>query len=135
MSTAQAAPERAVLVIDDDDVTLATYAAALRVEGYEIVTCRSSATALQAAEARAFAVILIDLRLPTADDGLALLRRIRSLPEHRTTPLAIVTGEYEIDRRVEAEIAKHNAAIAFKPMWLPELVSLVKQLDPAIPEG
>jgi DNA-binding response OmpR family regulator len=113
--------------VDDDEVALRTYAAALAAEGYLVRTAATAATGWQELERSTPAAILLDLRLPAASDGLQLLREIRAR-DGDATPIAIVTGEYGLDECVEAEILRLGARLAFKPLWIDGLVELVAAL-------
>src|ERR671926_1819364 len=91
-----------ILIVDDDEGVTQTFARMLKLEGFDVRTAMNAETGLvQAQEARPDAIIL-DLRMPLVD-GLGFLRRLRALEEQRTTPVAIVTGDYFLDEAVSTE--------------------------------
>jgi DNA-binding NtrC family response regulator len=115
-----------ILVVDDDEVALGTHSRFLRLEGYHVVTASSADTGLAAAEASKPDAVLLDLRLPEVDDGLRVLQELR-LRGYRM-PIAIVTGHYDLDGTTEAAIHGLDASIAYKPLWLDDILSLVRSL-------
>jgi len=116
-----------ILIVDDDEGVTQTFARMLRLEGYQVRTASSAETGLrEAAETQPDAIIL-DLRMPLVD-GLGFLRRLRARDEQRTTPVAIVTGDYFLEESVSAELHRLGAELRFKPLWLEDLVGLAKNL-------
>ena len=71
--------------------------------------------------------IILDLRMPLID-GLGFLRRLRAVETERTTPVAIVTGDYFLDDAVSSELRELGAELRFKPLWLEDLVGLARNL-------
>jgi len=99
----------------------------LRLEGYQVRTAVSAETGLQEAKTSAPDAIVLDLRMPLVD-GLGFLRRLRERDEQRTTPVAIVTGDYFLDDSISAELRELGAELRFKPLWLEDLVGLARNL-------
>lgn len=116
-----------ILIVDDDEGVTQTFARMLRLEGYQVRTAVSAETGLQEAKASAPDAIILDLRMPLVD-GLGFLRRLRERDEQRTTPVAIVTGDYFLDDSVSSELRELGAELRFKPLWLEDLVGLAKNL-------
>src|SRR5450631_4738026 len=85
-----------ILIVDDDEGVTQTFARMLRLEGYQVRTAVSAETGLQEAEQSHPDAIILDLRMPLID-GMGFLRRLRATDEQRTTPVAIVTGDYFFD--------------------------------------
>ena len=71
--------------------------------------------------------IILDLRMPLVD-GLGFLRRLRSHDDQRSTPVAIVTGDYFLEDAVSNELQALGAELRFKPLWLEDLVGLARNL-------
>jgi DNA-binding response OmpR family regulator len=123
---------RSVLIVDDDEAVTQTFARMLRLEGYHVDTALNAETGLRQAEAGHPDAIILDLRMPLVD-GLGFLRRLRSHEDHRSTPVAIVTGDYFLDDSVADELRDLGAELRFKPMWLEDLVGLARTLLPGSP--
>src|SRR5580765_6263083 len=80
-----------ILIVDDDEGVTQTFARMLKLEGYQVRTAFNAETGLQVANEALPNAIILDLRMPLVD-GLGFLRRLRSVDEHRSVPVAIVTG-------------------------------------------
>jgi len=116
-----------ILIVDDDEGVTQTFARMLRLEGYQVRTAVSAETGLREAEHSHPDAIILDLRMPLVD-GLGFLRRLRKNDHQRTTPVAIVTGDYFLDETVANELQELGAELRFKPLWLEDLVGLARNL-------
>src|SRR5882672_5166893 len=116
-----------ILIVDDDEGVTQTFARMLRLEGYQVRTAVSAETGLREAEHSHPDAIILDLRMPLVD-GLGFLRRLRAHDRQRTTPVAIVTGDYFLDETVATELQQLGAELKFKPLWLEDLVGLARYL-------
>jgi DNA-binding response OmpR family regulator len=76
----------------DEGITNA-FARTLRLEGFQVRTARSAEKGLQEAATTRPDAIILDLRIPMIN-GLGFLYRLRMREQCRTTPVAIVTGDY-----------------------------------------
>ncbi len=85
-----------ILVVDDDTDNRLGYVALLRDAGYRVREAQDGAACLAAVQARAPALILLDVSMPGID-GFETLRRLRA-GDHRDIPVILVTGQ-----RVDAE--------------------------------
>ena len=99
----------------------------LRLEGYQVRTAVSAETGLRVAEESHPDAIILDLRMPLVD-GLGFLRRLRAKDDQRTTPVAIVTGDYFLYDAVSRELRGLGAEVRFKPLWLEDLLALARNL-------
>jgi two-component system OmpR family response regulator len=120
-------PAKRILIVEHDELTTATYAQMLRLEGYEVRIALSAEDGLRAVESNEPDAILADLRMPGID-GLGFLKRLRARNENRNTPVAIITGDYLLDDRIPVQLRELGATIRFKPLWLDDLASLVREL-------
>ena len=116
-----------ILIVDDDEGVTQTFARMLRLEGYQVRTAVSAQTGLVEADKSHPDAIILDLRMPLVD-GLGFLRTLRASEDHRTIPVAIVTGDYFLDDAVSAELRELGAELRFKPLWLEDLVGLARNL-------
>ena len=116
-----------ILIVDDDEGVMQTFARMLSLEGYQVRTAANAEKGLaEAAENHPDAIIL-DLRMPLVD-GLGFLRRLRARDDQRQTPVAIVTGDYFLEDSVSNELQELGAELRFKPLWLEDLVGLARNL-------
>ena len=116
-----------ILIVDDDETVLRTFAKALSLEGYDVRTAASPLVGLEEAEQSAPDAILLDLRMPFVN-GFGFLYRLRALGAHRHTPVAIITGDSCIDDPALNELHDLNAEVLFKPIWLEEVLSVTRDL-------
>ena len=116
-----------ILIVDDDEGVTQTFARMLRLEGFTVRTAMTAENGLS--EARVFCpdAIILDLRMPLVD-GLGFLRSLRRVESSRTTPVAIVTGDYFLEDEISAELRDLGAELRFKPLWLEDLVGLARNL-------
>src|SRR2546421_10871302 len=99
-----------ILIVDDDEGVTQTFARMLRLEGYQVRTAVTAETGLRVAEESRPDAIILDLRMPLVD-GLGFLRRLRAKDEQRTTPVAIVTGDYFLEDEISDELRQLGAEL------------------------
>jgi DNA-binding response OmpR family regulator len=116
-----------ILIVDDDETVLQTFAKALSLEGFDVRTAASPLVGLQEVEDTSPDVILLDLRMPFIN-GVGFLYRLRALHAHRHIPVAIITGDSCIDDPAMVELHDLDAEVCFKPMWIDEVVTLTRSL-------
>ena len=88
-----------LLIIDDDQNTLASLARAFRLAGYEATVADRAARALALLERQRFDLILSDVVMP-GKDGLALLEDLRGLGV--TSPVVMMSGQATVEMAVRA---------------------------------
>jgi two-component system NtrC family response regulator len=114
-------PERAILVVDDDEPQRRVLAGFLRKRGFEALAVGDAAAALDAAASRTLDLVITDLRMP-GRGGLELLDELRGVnPE---LPVIVVTAFGTVASAVEA-MKKGAADYLTKPVDLDELDVLV----------
>ena len=102
--------------------------------GFTLQTSFSAGAALDELAAQPADAILVDFRMPVMD-GLQFLRELRARPSHRTIPVAVVTGDYQLEERVVAELQTLGAVLRFKPLWIDDLTTLVDDAEPNLAGG
>ena len=103
-----------VLLVDDQPTHLLLLEAVLEDLGAVLVRAASGEEALQAVGKSDFAVILMDVRMPTMS-GFEAARRIRALPRSRLTPIIFVTAD-GIDAGMDEAYALGAVDILTKPI-------------------
>ena len=78
-----------ILIVDDEQIVRETLGEFLREFGHGVDEAGDGATALEAIEARAYDLAMIDVRMPGID-GLALLAKSRQI--HPQMPVIMMTG-------------------------------------------
>jgi two-component system response regulator PrrA len=118
---------QSVLVVDDDEGVALTFSRMLRLQGYKVQTATNPETGLALAIAHPPDAIILDLRMPILG-GLDFLRRLRALKTDHATSVTIVTGDYFIEDHIAAEIKHLGAQVCFKPVWIDDLVDVVRAM-------
>jgi DNA-binding response OmpR family regulator len=113
-----------LLVVDDDPGILDVVSYALREAGYEVETRTDGLSALEAAQARDYDLIVLDLMLPGMS-GMDVCRRIRK--EGHAVPVVMLTAkDAELDRVLGLELGADD--YISKPFSSAELVSRVRAI-------
>jgi DNA-binding response OmpR family regulator len=86
-----AAPDRPILVVDDDAKIVRLVRTYLEREGYRVVTASDGPAALDAIETHEPALVVLDLMLPELD-GRAVIRAVRRDEEAATTPILVLSA-------------------------------------------
>jgi len=79
------------LLVEDELIVSLMLAAQLRSYGYEVTTCTTAKTALEAYQQTFYPLILLDLGLPDIE-GVELCRQIRVLPQGDQSIVLVVTA-------------------------------------------
>ena len=122
-----AAAASRILIVDDDETVLHTFAKALSLEGYDVRVAASPLTGLQEVDETPPDAILLDLRMPFVN-GIGFLYRLRANEAHRHIPVAIITGDSCIADSAMQEMHDLDAELVFKPIWIDEVVSVTRGL-------
>jgi DNA-binding NtrC family response regulator len=112
-----------ILLVDDQDTIRFFLDKTLRQEGYEAVTARTGAEAIEKAREVVPDLVLLDLKLPDMD-GLEVLRRIKEIfPE---IGVVMITAFGDIETAVNA---MKNGAYDFvsKPINLDQLLMVIRK--------
>ena len=116
-----------LLVVEDDDSIRETVGEALRVEGYEVLTCANGAEALSLFTAEPLQpvdLLVLDLMLPGLG-GLDLCRELRRF--NNNTPILVISArDSEMDRVLGLEVGADDYLV--KPFGLRELVARCRAL-------
>jgi two-component system nitrogen regulation response regulator NtrX len=88
-----------ILIVDDEENTLASLARAFRLAGHEAVVCDNAVRALVLAKARPFDLILSDVVMPRRD-GIQLLQDLKA--NEIAAPVVMMSGQAHIEMAVKA---------------------------------
>ena len=117
---------RRVLVVDDHPVNRRVIKLFLAPFDCDLVEVENGREALDALEAEAFDLVLMDVNMPVMD-GLEATRRLRRDPRWATLPVIALTADVmrtQIDTCIEAGMDAHIA----KPIDLRDLLSVLVQV-------
>lgn len=121
------ASEYTCLVVEDSPMMRQLLVFALsRVKNLRVTEADDGVDGLRKLASGRFDIILTDINMPIMD-GLKLVKRVRSDPAHKDTPVIIITTEGADEDRKRALELGANAYIT-KPIQAPQVIAKVKEL-------
>jgi two-component system, chemotaxis family, chemotaxis protein CheY len=115
------------LIVEDSPMMRQLLVFALsRVRNLRVTEADDGVDALRKLASARFDIILTDINMPIMD-GLKLIRRVRTDPVHKETPIVVITTEGAQEDRQRALQLGANAYIT-KPIQAPKVIAQVKQL-------
>jgi two-component system chemotaxis response regulator CheY len=115
------------LVVEDSPMMRQLLVFALaRVKNLKVVEADDGVDGLRKLAASRFDLILTDINMPIMD-GLKLVKRVRTDPTHKDTPIIVITTEGAAEDRQRALSLGANAYIT-KPIQAPQVIAKVKEL-------
>lgn len=113
-----------ILIVDDEEAMAAAFAFALEHAGFEVATAATGTQAVDLALEQPPDVLLVDLHLPDIS-GQEVLDRLRADPRTDDTIILLITGDGELQHRLEGLGAGANDFLT-KPIVLQELVARIE---------
>lgn len=118
-------PTPQILVVEDDSAIRALLVAALRREPFDVHAAVNGADALTMTRSTEYAVILLDLMMPTLN-GIEFLQAFHEgAPSSRTVIFVMTAGDETAIRRLPANLVH---GFVRKPFDVPQLVSMVREV-------
>jgi CheY-like chemotaxis protein/ribonuclease BN (tRNA processing enzyme) len=118
-------PQRARILVADDDITLVRILeTVLHGDGYDVDPAYDGQDAVAKATAREYDLVLMDIAMPRLD-GLAACRALRRTDRYRETPFIVLTARTRQDDMAEAFDAGYTDYIR-KPFALPQVRARVR---------
>jgi two-component system KDP operon response regulator KdpE len=117
-------------VADDDPQILKALRIILSAQGYDVVTARDGAEAIQVAAHELPDLLLLDLGMPGLG-GVAVIEAVRGWT---TTPILVVSGRSDTSGKVDALDAGANDYVV-KPFATEELLARIRALTRTAPEA
>jgi two-component system chemotaxis response regulator CheY len=119
--------EYSCLVVEDSPMMRQLLVFALsRVKSLRVTEADDGVDALRKLASARYDIIVTDINMPIMD-GLKLVKRVRSDPAHKDTPIVIITTEGSQEDRQRALQLGANAYIT-KPIQAPQVIATVKEL-------
>ena len=115
-----------LLVVDDEPNLLRAVAAALRAEGYEVVTARNGREALVRVAESVPDLVISDIRMPGMD-GYQLAGQLRASSRTAIVPIIFLTAKDETADRVAGFRSGVDAYIT-KPFEPDELLAVIQNI-------
>jgi two-component system chemotaxis response regulator CheY len=96
------------------------------VKSLRVTEADDGVDALRKLASARYDIIVTDINMPIMD-GLKLVKRVRSDPTHKDTPIVIITTEGSQEDRQRALSLGANSYIT-KPIQAPQVITTVKEL-------
>ena len=113
-----------IMVVDDDQDTVAILAHHLQREGFVPIQANSGAQCLKLVHENEVDVILLDLMMPDMD-GFQVVKALRDDPETAEIPIIMITARDDMDARAEGMRLGVSDFLA-KPVFRRQLASRVR---------
>jgi two-component system cell cycle response regulator DivK len=126
MMATEAAKKTLVLVVDDFADNREMYSEYLSYSGYDVIEAKNGKEAIEAAQARAPDIIIMDLSLPVMD-GWEATRRLKADDRTRQIPVVALTGHALAGHSQGAREAGCDSFLA-KPCLPDQLVAEIKRM-------
>jgi two-component system chemotaxis response regulator CheY len=119
--------EHTCLIVEDSPMMRQLLVFALaRVKNLRVIEADDGVDGLRKLASSKFDVIITDINMPIMD-GLKLVKRVRSDPMHKDTPILVISTESAQEDRQRALALGANAYIT-KPIQAPQVIAKVKEL-------
>jgi CheY-like chemotaxis protein len=115
-------PATKILVVDDDELVRSVYAEIFNKQGFSVTTAASVQEALQCISSEPFDVLLSDLHMPGAGDGLTVVSAMRHANPHAVTLLLSAFPQMEAATKA---ILLQADEILVKPMDTGTLIDVI----------
>lgn len=117
---------RIALIDDDPDFTY-LMRSFLESCGWQVVVCDEERDAVRCVREEKPDVIVLDVRMQTAQAGWTILQELRANAETRRIPVIVCSAARDAVRRREAWLAEEGVAVLHKPFDLDDLVTLIER--------
>ena len=120
-----------ILVIDDDEALLELYQSALEHAGYQVSLSPTIFADVSDIERMHPDLILLDVKISQADDGLTQLEQLRSYPPTHSLPVILCTAAAARPTRERVEdLRRQGVPVVYKPF---EIEKLFQAIQGALP--
>ena len=118
-----------ILTVDDSASIRQMVTFTLKQAGYEVVEAEDGVQGLSKAQAETPHLIITDLNMPNMN-GIEMIRGIRQQPQHKFTPILMLTTESDDSKKAEGKQAGATGWIV-KPFNPEQLIKVIQKVMPA----
>jgi DNA-binding response OmpR family regulator len=123
-----------ILVVDDNEIILKTFALKLAASDYEVLTAADGGSAVRTVREKKPDLILLDISFPpdvahgggVPWDGFRIIQWLRRMDEAKNTPIIIITGGEAAEYKGRA-LQAGACAFFHKPIDNDELLAAIRQ--------
>ncbi len=120
-----------ILIVDDDPLVRMLYKTHLERAGYELITAKDGAEAVEMAAQEQPQLVVMDIMMPQMG-GLAALKQLKKAEATKAIPFVIVTGSVTTDHQAIRRECENSGAAGYltKPFSPAQLLAEVRRLAP-----
>ena len=120
-----------VLIVDDDPLVRLMYKHQLEEAGYELISAKDGADAVEVAAQEQPQLVVMDIMMPQMS-GLLALKQLKATEATKPIPVVIVTGSVSSDHQAIRRECENYGASGFltKPFSPAQLRAEVQRLTP-----
>ena len=117
---------KTIMAVDDASTMRKLIAITLKGAGHNVLEAEDGLSALGTLSKQSVDLVISDINMPRMN-GIELIKNLRQLPQHKTTPILVVTTESDPTIKNTAKAAGATGWIVkpFKPEQLVEVVARV----------
>lgn len=117
---------KTVLTVDDSASIRQMVSFTLKGAGYDVLEAVDGQDGLEKAKGRAIDLVLTDQNMPRMD-GISLIKTLRGLPDHKATPILMLTTESSDAMKSEGRAAGATGWLV-KPFDPQKLIEVVRKV-------
>jgi two-component system, chemotaxis family, chemotaxis protein CheY len=117
---------KTILAVDDSASIRQMVAFTLKSAGYDVVEAVDGQDGLDKAKVKAVNLVLTDQNMPRMD-GISLVKQLRALPQHKSTPILMLTTESSDQMKAQGKAAGATGWLV-KPFDPTKLLEVVKKV-------
>lgn len=119
---------KCILIVDDSASIRQVVAMTLKGAGFNVIEACDGRDALNKIQGQRVHLMISDVNMPNMD-GLTFLKEVKLLPEHRFTPVIMLTTESADDKKSQGQAAGAKAWMV-KPFQPAQMLAAVSKLVP-----
>lgn len=117
---------KTIMIVDDSASLRQVVSIALKSSGYDVIESTDGKDALAKLTGRKVHLIISDVNMPNMD-GISFVKALKQDPQHRFTPVIMLTTEAEAAKKAEGQAAGAKAWVV-KPFQPAQMLDAVKKL-------
>jgi len=117
---------KTILIVDDSSSVRTVVRTTLKGAGYDVIEAENGQAALDKMTGVKIHLIVSDVNMPVMD-GITFVKEVKKLPDHKFTPICMLTTESGGSKIQEGKDAGAKAWIV-KPFQPPKLLDAVAKL-------
>ena len=117
---------KTILTIDDSRTMRDMLLMALEPAGYRVIQAVDGVEGLETLVAQGADIVITDINMPRMD-GFGVIEGVRAHPDHRSTPVLVLTTESDMEKKMRAREAGATGWIV-KPFDPVKLVDAVRRV-------